>query len=49
MSVDVGTLKYMAPEAKLGIPVPFKSEIYQLGMILHFMLAKTLPHYGHNV
>ncbi len=49
LTADVGTFKYMAPEAKLSKPTPFKSDIYSLGLILHFMLTKTLPLYDGHV
>lgn len=44
-----GTLSYMAPEAKMGSHVPYKSDMYSLGVILHFMLTKEFPHYVKNV
>ncbi len=33
----------MAPEVKMNQRVPFKSDMYSLGLILHFMMAKSLP------
>ena len=45
MTEGPGTFKYMAPEAKKDKPVPFKSDMYSLGILLHIMLTKTLPTY----
>ncbi len=33
----------MAPEAKKGQAVAYKSDMYSLGLILHFMLTRDLP------
>ena len=35
----------MAPEAKFNEPQDFISDMYSLGLILHFMLSKELPKY----
>ncbi len=45
MTTGVGTDAFLAPVAKLESlsPVPFKSEFYSLGLILHFLLTKQLP------
>ncbi len=45
MTIGVGTEAFLAPEAQSDrlTPVPFKSEMYSLGLILHFMLTKSLP------
>lgn len=40
-----GTMMYMAPESKLGNHVPFKSDMFSLGLILHKMMTKKLPDY----
>lgn len=42
---DVGTEDYLAPEAKDKEKgrIPFKSDMYSLGLILHFMIGKDLP------
>lgn len=42
---NVGTFKFMAPEAQRGRHVPFKSDMYSLGLVLHFMLTKSFPDY----
>lgn len=39
----------MAPEVLMGSRVIYKSDIFSLGMILHFMLTKTLPDFVDNV
>ncbi len=39
----------MAPEVIDRDPRPFKSDMYSLGLILHFMLTKTLPTLSKNV
>ena len=33
----------MAPEARKGKPVPFISDMYSIGIILHYMMAKEEP------
>lgn len=38
----------MAPEALKYEIVPFKSDIYSLGIILHFLITKTLPDMNEN-
>ena len=35
----------MAPEAKFNEPQEFISDMYSLGLILHFMLTMNLPKY----
>ena len=45
LTEGLGTYKYMAPEAQRGSPVPYKSDMYSLGILLHIMLTKTLPKY----
>lgn len=49
MTWGLGTDDYSAPEVLLGDPEPFKSDIYSLGLILHYMLTGTLANYKHNV
>lgn len=49
MTKGVGTIDYMAPEVFRRKPVPFKGDMYSLGLILHFMLTKDLPDYDDNV
>ena len=46
MTNGIGTIMFMSPEAKKGNPVPFKSDIFSLGIILHMMLTKTIPSYN---
>lgn len=38
----------MAPEALKWEPVPFKSDMYSLGVILHMLITKTLPDKNEN-
>ena len=45
----MGTPIYMAPEALHGKRIPFKSDIYSLGIILHFMIVKEVPDYYEKV
>ena len=40
----VGTIEYMAPERALRKPASVKTDIYSLGVILHFMLTLHLPY-----
>lgn len=37
------TEKYAAPEVVLNNPVPFKSDIFSLGVILFNLMTKILP------
>lgn len=39
----------MSPEALHNCPVSFKGDIYALGLILHFMMAKQLPDFYKHV
>ncbi len=48
-TVSHGALNYMAPERKNGEPVPYRSDIYSLGIILHYMLTKKLPVYSKHI
>lgn len=43
----VGTPRYMAPEQLRGEPAVFESDLYSCGLLLHEMLAGTLP-YAHD-
>ena len=38
----------MAPEARQGHPVFFKSDMYSLGVILHYMMSREHPVYKDN-
>lgn len=49
MTRNIGTNDYSAPEVLLGDPEPFKSDMYSLGLILHFMLTGTLPSFKNHV
>ncbi len=49
LTFGVGTFDYMAPEALNRKPSPFKSDIYSLGLILHYMLARNFPDLKDNV
>ncbi len=49
LTAGLGTLDYMAPEAKDNEPVAFKSDMYSLGLVLHFMMTRTLPSLKKNV
>ncbi len=44
MTAGLGTDLYSAPEVKNFNSQPFKSDIYSLGLILHFMLTRTVPY-----
>ncbi len=44
-----GTPLYMAPEVWKNKPVKFQSDIYSLGLILHFMVTKSVPDYTKNI
>lgn len=46
---NIGTIAFMAPEVKKGNPIPFKSDIYSLGLVLYFMLTKDLPQYNEQL
>ena len=35
----------MPPEAMNGKPVPFKNDIYSLGLTIYFIINKELPEY----
>ena len=39
----IGTPSYWAPEIINGNHKPFKSDMYSLGLILYFIMAKKLP------
>ncbi len=47
MTKGIGTEAYLPPEAKehRDEPVPFKSDMYALGVIFHFLLTKRRPYY----
>ncbi len=49
MTPGIGTADYQAPEVIERDPRPFKSDMFSLGLILHFMMAKTLPKLRKNV
>ncbi|MDN3509099.1 MAG: protein kinase, partial [Candidatus Neptunochlamydia sp.] len=39
-----GTIEYMAPERAFACPATIQSDIYSLGVILHFMLTLEIPY-----
>lgn len=39
-----GTIEYMAPERAFAQPASIQSDIYSLGIILHFMLTLEIPY-----
>lgn len=39
-----GTIEYMAPERAFASPASIQSDIYSLGVILHFMLTLEIPY-----
>jgi serine/threonine-protein kinase len=45
----VGTPAYMSPEALFGGKVDERSDIYQLGCVLHFLLTGHAPFRGNNI
>ncbi len=49
LTKGIGTLRYWAPEQLKFKPAQYKSDMYSLGLILHFMMAKTLPDYDDHV
>ncbi len=49
MTSYVGNREYMAPEVFERAAVPYKGDIYALGLILHYMMAKDLPSIKHHV
>lgn len=49
LTLNIGTPYYWAPEVSEKNPWPFKSDIYSLGLTLHFMLRKKLPSLTKNV
>lgn len=49
LSKGVGTMDYWAPEIWKKKPVQFKSDMYSLGLILHFMMTKTMPDFDDNI
>jgi serine/threonine-protein kinase len=48
-SAIVGTPAYMSPEALFGGKVDERSDIYQLGCVLHFLLTGRPPFQGNNL
>ena len=41
----VGTTMYVSPESRLGKHLPFISDMFSLGAILHKMMTKIVPDY----
>ncbi len=39
----------MAPERRNGEGVPYRSDMYSLGIILHFMMTKKVPVYSKHI
>lgn len=46
--VMLGTPAYMSPEQIMGEPVDFRSDLYSLGCVLHFVLTGTPPYSGQD-
>jgi len=42
----IGTARYLAPEQVRGEPADARSDVYAVGLLLHEMLAGTLPFHG---
>ena len=49
LTEGAGTLLYMAPESKNNNHVPYKSDMFSLGLILHKMMKKQLPDNYRNI
>ncbi len=47
LTCEKGTLAFMAPEARNMNPRPFISDMYSLGVVLHFMIARSNPEDKH--
>lgn len=42
-------MKYIAPESRFGSHVPYKSDMYSLGIILHLMITKHFPDFFDHI
>ncbi len=49
MTSMIGSPLYLPPEVYAGEAVPFKGDVYCLGLILHYMMAKDLPTLNRHV
>jgi eukaryotic-like serine/threonine-protein kinase len=48
-SISSGTLRYLAPEVLLGARQSPQSDIYALGVLMHFLLSGTFPHDAEDI
>ena len=49
LSVQTGSLRYMAPEVAIGKPYNLKADVYSFGILLWQILSLETPFSGYNV